>query len=132
MTTLGNKKISNSIISCVIIHGYDEELWICFYRNFIHFLYLNICLYVIKLEEISLLKLPKTKDNVIEHSILIVVTIKLIPKDRNRSQILKKKDKELRVAQWGIHLPAHETQVGSLVQEDPACSRAIGPHTTTI
>ena len=93
MTTLGNRKISNSIISRVIIHGYDKELWVCFYRNFIHFLYLNICLYVIKLEEISLLKLPKTKDNVIEHSILIVVTIKLIPKDRNRSQILKKKDK---------------------------------------
>ena len=86
MTTLGNRKISNSIISCVIIHGYDKELWVCFYRNFIHFLYLNNCLYVVKPEELSLLKLPKTKDNVIEHS-------KLIPKDRNRSQILKKKDK---------------------------------------
>ena len=72
---------------------------------------MNICLYVIKLEEISLLKLPKTKDNVIEHSILIVVTIKLIPKDRNRSQILKKKDKNhiesrhqkyFRASNWGF------------------------------
>lgn len=54
---------------------------------------MNICLYVIKLEEIKPLKIAKPKDNVIEHSILIVVTIKLILKDRNRSQILKKNDK---------------------------------------